>query len=207
MTTASSERQALADLMLEVGPDAPTLCEGWTVADLAAHLVLRERRPDAAAGIVVPALADYTARVQRIVRDARPFRALVEQFRSGPPAPLRMLDEAVNAVELFVHHEDVRRAGDEPLAPRRLDARSERLLWARLRWLSLLARRRVPCGLTLEAPDVGRVVVRSGEPHVTLTGRPGELVLFMTGRQRAADVEADGPADAEAALRGARLGL
>ena len=42
---AFAERLALADLMAEVGPDAPTLCGGWTTRDLAAHLLLRERRP------------------------------------------------------------------------------------------------------------------------------------------------------------------
>src|SRR5882762_622635 len=36
------ERRELCDLFLELGPDAPTLCEGWTTLDLAAHLVLRE---------------------------------------------------------------------------------------------------------------------------------------------------------------------
>lgn len=205
-TAAAGERQGLADLMLEVGPDAPTLCEGWSVSDLAAHLVLRERRPDAAIGIIVPPFAGYTDRVQRAVRDGRPFPVLVELFRSGPPAPLRLLDEAVNTVELFVHHEDVRRAGDlRP--PRSLDPGEERVLWSRLRWLSLLARRRVPGGLTLVAPGFGRYVVRPGTPQVTLTGRPGELLLFMVGRQRAAEVEADGPPDAQAALRDARLGL
>ena len=61
MTAASRERAALVNTMRAVGPDAPTLCGEWTTRDLAAHLVLRERRPDAAAGILVPALAGYTA--------------------------------------------------------------------------------------------------------------------------------------------------
>jgi uncharacterized protein (TIGR03083 family) len=40
-TLAQEERNELCDLMLETGPDAPTLCEGWTTRDLAAHLVIR----------------------------------------------------------------------------------------------------------------------------------------------------------------------
>nr|BFF25281.1 hypothetical protein GCM10025732_32460 [Glycomyces mayteni] len=36
------ERRDLCELLAEVGPDAPTMCEGWTALDLAAHLVLRE---------------------------------------------------------------------------------------------------------------------------------------------------------------------
>lgn len=54
---ARSERLALCETLRAVGPDAPTLCEGWLTRDLAAHLVLRESRPDAAPGIVVSALA------------------------------------------------------------------------------------------------------------------------------------------------------
>src|SRR5690606_24047731 len=38
---ARAERHALADLLMAVGPDAPTLCAGWTTAHLAAHLVVR----------------------------------------------------------------------------------------------------------------------------------------------------------------------
>ncbi len=36
------EREELCDLFLELGPEAATLCEGWTSTDLAAHLVLQE---------------------------------------------------------------------------------------------------------------------------------------------------------------------
>src|SRR5690349_9248627 len=33
------ERERLCDLMIELGPEAPTLLEPWTTHDLAAHLV------------------------------------------------------------------------------------------------------------------------------------------------------------------------
>lgn len=192
--------------MLERGPDAPTLCEGWTVQDLAAHLVLRERRPDAAPGIVLAPLRGYTERVQHRLRDGRPWADLVETFRSGPPAVLRPLDEPVNAMELFVHHEDVRRAA-ATFEPRSLDPAQERVLWQRLRGFARLAGRRVPCGLSAEAPGFGRVRVRSGEPHATLAGPPSELLLYLSGRQRAARVEASGAEAALSALHAARLGI
>ncbi|MGJ4074519.1 maleylpyruvate isomerase N-terminal domain-containing protein [Corynebacterium macclintockiae] len=51
MSTSQSEREALANLLQQSGPDAPTLCEGWSTRDLAVHLVIREYRPDAAAGL------------------------------------------------------------------------------------------------------------------------------------------------------------
>ena len=58
---AQTERAALCELFAEVGPDAHTLCGEWTTRDLAAHLVVRERRPDAAIGIIVSKAAGYTA--------------------------------------------------------------------------------------------------------------------------------------------------
>ncbi|UJH71014.1 maleylpyruvate isomerase N-terminal domain-containing protein [Ornithinimicrobium sp. INDO-MA30-4] len=56
MILAQQQRQALCDTALAVGPDAPTLCSPWTVKDLLAHLVIRERRPDTLPGIGVSAL-------------------------------------------------------------------------------------------------------------------------------------------------------
>ena len=61
---ARSERLALCRTLERVGPDAPTLCPPWRTRDLAAHLVLRERRPDAAPGIWLRAAAGRTRRVQ-----------------------------------------------------------------------------------------------------------------------------------------------
>ncbi len=202
---ARSERWALSDLLLEVGPDAPTLCDGWSARDLAAHLVLRERRPDAAVGIIVRRLQPYTDRVQRRLGD-RGWPALVEQVRSGPPAPLRAVDEQMNLVEMFVHYEDVRRAQPDA-EPRTLEPGEGRVLWARLALMARLVRRRVPVGVSLEAPGFGRVEVREGDPHVTVSGPPGELVLFVSGRQRVARVEVSGPSDAAAVLTAARLGI
>ena len=69
---ARAERLALCELFVQVGPDAPTLLGEWTTRDLAAHLVVRERRPDAAAGIVVPILARHAERV-RVQERERPW--------------------------------------------------------------------------------------------------------------------------------------
>jgi uncharacterized protein (TIGR03085 family) len=202
---ARSERRALADLMDEVGPDAPTRCEGWAARDLAAHLVLREHRPDAVVGILVGPMRGYAENVRRQIA-ARPWAALVEAIRSGPPAPLRPLDEQINLVEMFVHHEDVRRA-QPGWDVRPIDPAEERALWTRLSVVARLSRWRLPVGLTLEAPGFGRVRARPGAPHVQLKGTPGELTLFMLGRQDVARVDVAGPPDAVERLRTARLGL
>jgi len=133
MTAAQHERAGLSALLAEVGPEAPTLCGGWHTRDLLAHLILRESRLDAAPGILVPALSGYTDRVQADVA-ARAWPELLEQFRSGPPllSPYRLLDAQVNAMEFFVHHEDVRRVRDG-WEPRQLSSGAEDGLWRRLR--------------------------------------------------------------------------
>ncbi|MEW1909012.1 TIGR03085 family metal-binding protein [Kitasatospora sp. NPDC085895] len=202
---ARGERERLADLLAAAGPQAPTLCAGWTTADLAAHLVLRERRPDAAAGIRIGPLAGWTERVQRGYA-RRPYEELVALFRSGPPAlspfALPGADEAANVVEYFVHAEDVRRAGEgwrrEEVAAPLADA-----LWQRLPMLARLeAGRRTPVRLVLERPD-GRsctVAHRTG-PTVHLTGEPGELVLFAFGRGARTSLSVRGAETAVAALR------
>ena len=113
MTLARSERAALSDRLDRTDPDQPTLCEGWTARDLLAHLLVRERQPWAAGGIVIPFLAPLTAHAMRGYADT-PWEQMVEELRSGPPAwsPSRIgrIDEASNGAEFFVHHEDVRRA-------------------------------------------------------------------------------------------------
>ena len=205
---ARLERAALCDLLLEVGPDQPTLCTGWTTRDLAAHLVVRERRPDAAVGIVFKPLRARTERVQAATAK-RPYDELVALVRRPPPwslAAIGPLDRATNTVEFFVHHEDVRRAVPD-WHPRQLDPTTTRALWLLVGNLGRLALRRFPAQVEIEAPGSGSTRVGGDSPAIRLTGEPGELVLFLTGRQRAARVEVTGPEEATQRLHRARLGL
>lgn len=209
---AREEREALCDLLVEVGPHAPTLCEGWDSRDLAAHLVLRERRLDAAPGILLKPLAARTARVQRRLATGTPYPRLIEQVRTGPPrwSPYGLLpgmDAAVNALEFFVHHEDVRRGGDGR-RPRRLDIDVQRNLWNRTAFMARMALRGLPrdLGVTLrwsdeERPDGPAKVVRRGPRPVEVRGGGGELVLWLSGRTEAAQVELTGDEDAVAGVR------
>jgi uncharacterized protein (TIGR03085 family) len=205
VTYAQEERAALAALLEETGPDGPTLCEGWRTRDLAAHLVLRERRPDAAAGVMGGPLAGYTARVQRQYLGRYSYPELVGLFRSGPPAlslfAIPGADEAANAVEYFVHHEDVRRAGEE-WAERPLAADLSDMLWKRLKGARLLLRS-APTGIVFAREGDGKldlIVVKNAAPSVTVTGSPAELTLWSMGRARAAHVTLDGSGDAVAKL-------
>jgi uncharacterized protein (TIGR03085 family) len=209
VTHARSERAALCDLLDQLGPDAPTLCTGWNTADLAAHLVLRERRPDAAGGIALKPLAGYTASVQEGLKAKHSFPELVDLVRTpgGVYGLLPFLDDAVNTLEYFVHHEDVRRAQPE-WEPRELPADLEQIMWKRVAGGSRLMLRRSPVGVVLHRLGGGVTLggARQG-PKVEVTGRAGELVLFCFGRQEHARVELTGDADAIARLKNARLGM
>ena len=222
---AQTERHALADALIAAGPDAPTLCEGWTAADLAAHLVIRENRPDAAVGIMFKPTARWTERVQEGYRDRRPFAALVDQIRNGPPvwspAKVERVDQLMNMIEYYVPHEDLLRGPDKDLPegrrpdpPRALDPEFEAQLWHRLRGSAKLMFRKAPVGVTLVRTSTDKsapratVVAKPANPQmVTVAGPAGELVLFAFGRIGAAQVELTGEDSAVAQLRGAKLGI
>lgn len=201
------ERDELLELFLELGPDAPTLCEGWDVLDLAAHLAIREREPVSAVGILVPRFASFTENRQER-RAAAGLPALVDALRTPPLVPWRVpgLRTAINLTEWVVHHEDVRRANGRG---RRLDRPGlEDAVWKLLAGSARLATRKLEGGLVLERSDTrDRRVVRDRSPAVVLVGRPVDLALYLTGRKEHAAVELLGPDDAVAAVRAAPFGL
>ena len=208
---ARAQRAAYCDTVAALGPDQPTLCAGWTTRDLTAHLIVRERRLDAAPGILLRPLAGHTAAVQASVA-RRPFDDLVAQVRNPPLwtlAAIGPLDRMINTVEFFIHTEDVRRAQAQweprPLAPGLAAA-----LWTRMRSQGRFALRRFPARVLLDSPGYGQAPAGTGAPgtaEVRISGDPGELALFLTGRQDAAQVDVSGPEELVARLRGARLGL
>jgi uncharacterized protein (TIGR03085 family) len=218
VTYARDERVALCALLDKTGPDAATLCEGWSTADLAAHLVLREHRPDAAVGILGGPMARYTARAQRKLLAKVPYPMLVETIRTGPPRlslfGIPGVDAKANFAEYFVHHEDVRRAQSGWQA-RQLDDRLTDAIWGVLTQARLMLRK-VPVGIefarddTRERTDEKRAVrmtVRGRTPVVTVIGAPAELLMWTFGRTGAAGIKVEGAEADVAALRQARWGI
>jgi uncharacterized protein (TIGR03085 family) len=205
---ARRERRDLADLLLQTGPDAPTLCAGWTTRDLAAHLVIRERRVDTMLAALIPPLSGHTEHVRRL-KAARPYAEVVREVRTPPwwsPLSNPLTDELANGLEFFIHHEDVRRGGSG-WAPRTLEAGQNRSLWTAVKFTARLGLRKLHVPVAVRAPGLGEVTVGGDSPQATISGEPGELALFLSGRQRAAQVEIDGPPETAERLRTARLGM
>jgi len=190
------ERASLCDLLDDLGPDAPTLCEGWTTCDLAAHLVLREGSPLAMPGLLVPQLEQLTDRGMARLKERVSYPSLVQRVRQGPPrlSPMRpgKVERMANTIEYFVHHEDVRRAQPD-WQPRSFDDRDQDRLWSRLVILAKGLARSSSVGVELvrtDAPAVRRI--KSGEPTLVVRGVPTELTLFAYGRGAQADVDLEG---------------
>lgn len=205
---ARRERAELCDLALVLGEDAPTLCGGWDAKDLVTHLLVRERRPLGAAGILVGALSGLTDR--SMARYARQdFGLLVETLRSPGLSPYAIgaVDRAANTLEYLVHLEDLRRA--QPDWQRRdLDAGDLDEIWKSLRGGAVFLGRSLPVPVTFRRTDTGQeATMRKGADPVTVSAEVVELVLFLFGRGAVAEVELAGPDDAVAAVRAADLGV
>ena len=198
---AARERSELCSLALSVGASAPTMCEGWTVKDLVVHLLVRERRPLAAAGNFVPPLAPATARAASSLA-SRDLASLVAQLRAVP-LPLALIDPVLNGMEMFVHHEDVRRA-QPSWTPRALSGSDERLLWLSAVTIGRLQARRTSVPLVISSGS-RRSVLRSGPSPVVVSGPVSEVVLFLSGRTSVAQVSFEGPHESVARVRSASL--
>ncbi len=194
-TIDKQERSQLCDLFIELGPDAPTLCEGWTTADLAAHLVLREH-------------FKKWPKERLAVEKAKGFTALVDQIRGGAPLiPWQVpgIRNLLNGIEYFIHHEDVRRANGRAI--RENNPELQDLCWRMTGFTGRRVARSVrPFGLKLESSGSRVRSFGSGE-SATLGGPPTEIVLYLSGRRSAAQVELGGSPEAVQAIETSRSGL
>ncbi len=207
------ERAALCDLFLDVGPDAPTSCGDWTTADLAAHLVVRERNPLSAPGILLGGrFGGTTERLMGRELDRHGYAGVVERVRTGPPLgpmALRPVGRLANTIEYVVHHEDVRRPAGG--GPRPDDTTLQDEIWSLLRRGARLLVAPGRLGATsLRLVRPGHDPVRAsgrGDGGAVLTGDPVEILLYLYGRKAGADVELTGDPTAVAKVEAASFGI
>jgi uncharacterized protein (TIGR03085 family) len=206
---ARHERAALADVLDELGPDAPTLCEGWTTKDMAAHVYVRERRLDASIGVLpLGPLSAYTDRVMASTLRTLGYDENVRRFRVVPPH-LRIgpLDELMNTGEYWIHTEDVRRPNGLPR--REMPEEFERAIWRRLSRQARMSFRRADVAIHL-VPTVGSPVdvgQKDSADRVEVRGRPSELLLLAYNRTADSDVEYVGEPAAVERLRATKFGI
>jgi uncharacterized protein (TIGR03085 family) len=192
---AERERGELADLLEQLGPVAPTCCAGWDTAHLAAHLVVRDRRPDAMAGLGAEAagiggpLATWPHHLEDRLRTSTSYAEVVGRLRTGPPSwsPLAWPPVArlLNTTEFAIHHEDARRAQPD-WTPRFLPVDAQNALWTGAGVFGRRAAGRR--GLVLRRSDADRAEKRFGAGGRTVEGEPMELLLWLSGRREVARV-------------------
>jgi uncharacterized protein (TIGR03085 family) len=203
------ERHALCDTALAVGPDAPTLCSGWTARDLVAHLLVRENSTIGAAGITLAPLAGLTERAMAKAA-RRPFPEMVRKLYDPGLTWYRLpgIERLVNTLEYLVHHEDLRRA-QPGWEPRDLPLADEDDVWKLVTGAAKLSTRKAGVPIVVRRSDRAGVeaTIRRGDEPVLVTGHPSELTLFFFGRSEVRDVSFDGPPDAVSRLRGADRGF
>jgi uncharacterized protein (TIGR03085 family) len=205
---ARREREALCDLALVLGEDAPTLSGDWTAKELFAHLHLREHSLLGAPGLLIPALSGLTNReMARIGR--QDFTVLVERVRGRgwTPYAIAPVDKAVNTLEYFVHHEDLRRA-QPGWTPRELPPDDQSTLWSAIRLFGRGLVRPAGVPVRIRRTDTGaEATLRGGADPAVLAGLPSEIVMFLYGRDQHRELEFSGPDTRIERLRGAGLGL
>ncbi|WP_316670941.1 TIGR03085 family metal-binding protein [uncultured Propionibacterium sp.] len=203
LVLAGFYRSTICDLFEQVGPGAPTLCEGWTAQDLAAHLFLRENDPLSTPGMFSEIFAPITAARMRTLLARQGFDQIVSTLRGGPIGlsvmRLRAVDKRVNGIEYLIHYEDLLRAQPAGSFERpALSAEGRFALsdqtWGAIVGIGKMIGRRSEVGLKL-ARDDGAAEIRmlaKGSPEVVVRGTPAELAMWLYGRD--ADVELIGEA-------------
>ena len=206
-TYVRRERQALCDTALSVGPEAPTLLEGWDTKDLICHLLVRESSLFGALGIALSPLSGLTEKEMARLRK-QPFERLVERFRKPrfsfsalPPA-----DAAFNTLELFVHHEDIRRA-QVGWRRRNLSQEAPGVLWQALKSQGPVLVRSAGVPVVVRRTDTDEAsTFMPGSDPVEVRGPVSELAMYLHGRDEVREIRFDGPADKVARIRRAGLG-
>jgi uncharacterized protein (TIGR03085 family) len=194
MAMSERERHAMVQTLRHADPDASTLCEGWTVRHLVAHLVQRDQLPlEFFVDQAQSRPAGHERYLPRLVEESAGeagYQGLVDRFASGAPAwsPVRWGGDAGNLLEFVVHHEDVRRGGPDPVPSRELPLDLEQAVWRQLRRATPLGLMTRTEGVVLAPPGRTPFTARRGPAPAIVQGEPVELALWFAGRREAARV-------------------
>ena len=205
---AKRERYAISQTLRNLGPDAPTLCEGWSSFDLLVHLISRENRPDAALGLIIPAFSQYSKKVADELK-SRGFENLIQEFEDGPkqfsPFAIPGIDNLANSFEFLVHHEDLLRAQPNYVA-RVFGDLDKKMLWKRFTQTGKVFLRKAKVGIIAKS-DHGVFTIKSGNSVVTMEGEVVDLILYSFGRKSASNIKFEGDEESIRILKETKFGL
>jgi uncharacterized protein (TIGR03083 family) len=190
-----TERRELADLLAGLTPQewaTPSLCAGWTVRDVAAHLSAAAR---SSVGSVLLDIVRARGSFNRMIHDearrhaaAHSPDALVAQLRAAADSRRRAPGTSVlePLLDVLVHGQDIAvPLGRTRLMPAEAARAAAQRVWTM--GFPFSARKRLG-GVRLVATDVEWAVGEGAE----VRGPVGALLLLATGR-RAALPQLDGP--------------
>ncbi len=186
-----SERQFIIELLKKLNSkqwQAKTLCEGWRVEDLAAHLVTRERNAIGGIGLVVPGLHGlHDKRIAKVAAHGHGY--IIDKLQKYP----WYMPAALNTGEFWVHNEDFLRGElhiTRPVPSKEANA----ILWGSLGGLVGIKKDLVKDlgNVTFKNIETGEKLYIKNKNSIKKTillGTAGELLLFFYGRRDAADVK------------------
>ena len=196
---AMAEHRALADTLVRVGPGAPTIIEGWTTTELAAHMSSLE----ALGGTVLflgrqmitrvhprPTAGSRKLAARQLERTKRKgWDWMVDHVRSPHRLPMLAGGGPVALFEVYVHHQDVLRAApDLPERP------APEELASCLPWILTFHAKRLDGVELVTRTEAGEHRAGRGNP-VVVAGDVGEVVLWLAGRDDHCSVELEAAPD------------
>ncbi|MFC5995126.1 maleylpyruvate isomerase family mycothiol-dependent enzyme [Pseudonocardia hispaniensis] len=187
-TAIDEQRRALVRLLEDLSQDEwrrPSLCDGWTVRDVAAHLALQNvtwaMMPRAVLDVVRHGGMNAAIHAMACRHATLPVRAIVGEIREriGVWQPLPTVTFRDTAIDYLVHGQDIAvPLGRSLTMPRDLAVVAADRVWARSRMFH--ARKRLT-GYRLVADDVPWAAGQGAE----VSGPIGALLLLLTGRPAA----------------------
>ncbi len=186
-----AERQYTLDLLQKLSPKqwhASTLCNGWTVEDIVAHLVARERSTYSDIGLVLPSLHYIHDKKINSIK-AKGHDYILKKLAHYP----WWMPAIANTAEFYIHNEDILRGELQMQRPRPSKEAGE-ILWKALHGITKIRKDLVADlgSVQIENIQTGAVLTienKHADKDTVIAGLPGELLLFVYGRRSAAKVK------------------
>jgi uncharacterized protein (TIGR03083 family) len=192
-----TQRIRTADLLSELTPgewDTPSLCDGWTVRDVAAHLTLQQMTLGSAllAALRHPGSINHIINASARERAARPPDRLIAEIRGmvGSRRHNVGVTPLETLIDIVVHGQDIAvpLGRNLPVAPWAAATTADRLWWSRSTRIGRLKSRVFANldhrGLRFVATDADWSAGDGDEVRGPLLS----IVLVLTGRPVGADV-------------------